>query len=54
MKLINDYNLSYAGWNLSNKSETSALISPGCDKTSDWNDSDLSETGKWLKDTIGR
>lgn len=52
MKLINDYNLSYAGWNLSNKAETSALIDPSSDKTSGWEDDDLSETGIWLKKTI--
>lgn len=52
MKLINDENLSYAGWSLSNKNESSALISSGCDLTSGWTDADLSETGKWLKQTI--
>ena len=39
--------VSYCIWNLSNKSETSALISSGCSKTSGWKDSDLSESGKW-------
>ena len=52
--LIDEYNLSYAGWNLSNKNETSSLISPDCKKTSGWTDEELSETGKWLKDRIGR
>ncbi len=52
-KLIDEYNLSYAGWNLSNKDETSSLIAPDCTKISGWSDSDLSETGKWLKEKIG-
>ena len=44
--------LSYIGWNLSNKNESSALIRPDCRKTSAWTESDLSETGRWLRDVI--
>lgn len=51
-KLIDKYNLSYAGWSLCNKNETSALISSSCNKTSGWSESDLSETGKWLRNQI--
>ncbi len=50
--LINKYNISYCGWNLSNKDEASSLISSGCSKTSGWTEDDLSETGKWLRKTI--
>lgn len=50
--LINDLNLSYAAWNLSNKNETSSLIKSGCDKKSGWTDDDLSETGLWIKEQI--
>ena len=39
--------VSYCIWNLSNKAETSALISSGCSKTSGWMESDLSASGKW-------
>lgn len=49
---INGNNLSYAGWSLSNKAETSALIKSGCDKLSGWTQSDLSDTGKWLRKMI--
>ena len=52
--MIDEYNLSYAGWNLSNKAETSSIISSDCKKTSGWSDDDLSETGIWLKEKIGR
>lgn len=48
-ELIDANNLSYAAWNLSNKAETSSLISSSCTKTSGWTDEDLSETGIWLK-----
>lgn len=50
--LIDDKNLSYVAWNLSNKDETSSLISAGCTKTSGWTEEELSETGKWLKNQI--
>ena len=50
--LIDELNLSYAGWSLANKNETSALISPNCSKTADWAESDLSDTGKWLRNQI--
>ena len=51
-QLIEDYGLSYAAWNISNKAETSALIRSDCEKTSDWSDAELSETGLWLKNTM--
>ncbi len=50
--LINSNNLSYAGWNISNKDETSSLIKSSCSKTSWWEESELSETGVWLRKTI--
>ena len=50
--LIDAYNISYVGWNLSNKNETSALIKSDCTKISDWNEEDLSDTGRWLMDII--
>jgi endoglucanase len=47
--MIDENNISYAGWNLANKNETSSLIDSSCDKTSGWSDDELSETGVWLK-----
>ncbi len=51
-ELIGKYNLSYCGWNVSNKDETSSLIKPSCNKVSGWVDDDLSDTGIWLKNQI--
>ncbi len=51
-ELINSNNMSYAGWNISNKDETSSLIKPSCSKTSGWSVDELSETGVWLRKTI--
>ncbi len=50
--LLASKNISYVCWNLCNKNETSALLSPGCSKTAGFTDSDLSETGKWFKKRI--
>ena len=53
MELINKYNLSYMGWSLSNKAETSALIKSSCkEKFAYWTTDELSETGKWLRGVI--
>lgn len=52
MELINKYDLSYVMWSLSNKAETSALIKSSCNKTSGFTEDDLSDTGKWLYQTL--
>ena len=51
-ELIKNYNLSFAGWSLCNKGETSALIKSGVSKLSGFTTSDLSETGIWLRNFI--
>lgn len=48
VSVMNQNHVSYCIWNLSNKSETSALISSGCTKTSGWSSADLSASGKWF------
>ncbi|MBE6014383.1 MAG: glycoside hydrolase family 5 protein [Lachnospiraceae bacterium] len=53
VETMNRYKVSYVCWNLSNKAESSALISSGCSKTSGFADSDLSQEGKWLKNVLG-
>ena len=49
---MNNNNLSYAGWSLCNKNETSALIKAGNSKLFGWGTNDLSNTGIWLRKTI--
>lgn len=51
-EMIDDYNISYAGWNISNKAETSAFIDPSCTKTSGWTDDEYTDTGIWLKNKM--
>ena len=50
--LINDRNLSYAAWNISNKAETSSLFDSSCTKTSGFTDDDLSDSGRYIKEKI--
>ena len=45
--------LSYAQWNLANRNESSSMIRVECDKTADWTEDDLTETGKWMKKRLG-
>ncbi len=47
--LLKKYNISHLNWSLCNKNETASAISSGCSKTSDWTDSDLTESGKLVK-----
>lgn len=48
MQFLKKHKISYIGWNLSNKQESSALLKPACQKTSGWKKSDLTPWGKWL------
>ena len=47
--MIDELNLSYAAWNLANKDETSSLIKSSCEKTSGWSETELSDTGIWIR-----
>lgn len=51
IKLLNQYQIGYVCWNLSNKNESSALLKSSTKKTSGWGLSDLSASGKWLVNT---
>ena len=46
--LLDGYGISHAMWNLSNKSETSAMIKSSCNKTSALAATDLSAAGTWF------
>lgn len=53
VELLNQYQISYVAWNLSNKSETSAVIKSSCSKTSGFTLEDLSDSGQWLYNMLG-
>lgn len=48
VEAMNAYGVSYVAWNISNKNETSAIFSSGCNKVSGFGEGDLSASGKWL------
>lgn len=54
IEAMDDYNVSYFIWNLSNKTETSALISSSCSKLSGFADSELSDSGRWYKEVLSK
>ncbi len=52
--LLNENNISWICWNLSNKNESSAILNSSTNKTTSWNEEDLSQTGKWLLQALKR
>ncbi|MCC8015538.1 MAG: glycoside hydrolase family 5 protein, partial [Eubacterium sp.] len=54
ISFLRENNISCVCWNLSNKNEVCALINPECSKTSDWDYSELTDSGKWLFDTYNK
>lgn len=48
VELMDRYGVSYAAWNLSNKDESSAILKSTCNKTSGFEEGDLSASGQWL------
>lgn len=47
--LMKTYNISHLNWSLCNKGETASAISTGCQKTSGWTESDLTQSGKLIR-----
>lgn len=50
--LLDQSQISYILWNLSNKNEACSFLKPDCQKISDFTDNDLSEEGKWYVDAL--
>lgn len=48
MSVMNEYKISSCAWNISNKSETSAIFASWTSKTHGFSDEDLSSSGKWI------
>ena len=49
MKRLNDANISYFCWSLSNKNESCSLLSAKTKKTGKWKTSELSKAGKYIR-----
>lgn len=54
MDFAREHNISYICWNISNKDESSAYFTPDSTSLSDWPESELRETGKWIRNQLGR
>lgn len=52
VELMDDLDVSYICWNLSNKDEASALFKTSCDKVSGFTKDNLSDEGRWLMDVL--
>lgn len=52
MNFLNENNISWVMWNLSNKQETSAIILSNCNKVTEWTEDELSSAGKWLVEAL--
>ncbi|MFN2747356.1 MULTISPECIES: cellulase family glycosylhydrolase [Bacillus] len=52
LKFLDSKKISWVNWNLSDKQESSAALNPGASKTGGWSMSDLSESGKFVRENI--
>lgn len=52
MQFLYDNNISHANWSLSNKDEGASILRPGTPGQHGWSDSDLTESGQYVKDQI--
>ena len=52
IQFLNKNGISYVGWSMSNKAETSALFQSWCGKISGFDDSELTEWALWLRSVI--
>lgn len=50
MELLDEYHISFFCWSLANKAETCCVLKPDCEKISDWAESDLTESGRWIRE----
>lgn len=51
-ELLDARGVGYVAWNLSNKAETSAMLTPACGKTSGFTQDDLSASGRWVYESL--
>ena len=49
LELLDENQISYIAWNISNKDETSAILKSTCTKTKELTNDDYSKSGLWLK-----
>lgn len=52
VEAMNEYGISCAMWNLSNRDESSAIVKADCEKTSGFTMEDLNDSGKWIYEML--
>lgn len=52
MQFLYDNNISHANWSVSDKVEGASLLNPGANPNGGWSDSDLTESGTYVKGVI--
>jgi aryl-phospho-beta-D-glucosidase BglC (GH1 family) len=52
MAFLKDHNLTHLNWAVSDKNEGSSIINPGADPTGNWSVSDLTDSGRFVKNII--
>lgn len=50
LTLLDSLGISYMNWSLGNKDETASALRPNATMDGKWDDSELSESGKWMRD----
>ncbi|MBP3520817.1 MAG: cellulase family glycosylhydrolase [Oscillospiraceae bacterium] len=53
LELLKKHNVSWCGWSLCDKNETSAALKPGTSPDKVWTDEDLSESGRLMIEAFG-
>lgn len=53
LAILDRYGISWCSWSLCDKDESSALLKPGVSPDGPWQDSDLSEAGRFVLHQIG-
>ena len=54
LDLMNELQVSWCMWSLSNKDESASVIGSSCSKTESLDDGDLAPAGVWVKDALAR
>ncbi len=49
---LNERNISWVNWSLCDKAEASAALNPGANPNGGWNDSELSQSGRFVKSVM--
>lgn len=49
LSLLDSYGISYCNWNLANKDEASSAFKSSASANGNWKESDMSESGKWIR-----